>query len=207
MEQLRFSYDSRRVRGLENCLMRDVDVRSAMLVSLRAAHADDSSTRIVEEMGIWSGTVRVDIAVINGELCGVELKSDKDTLGRLPAQAALYNRVFDRVTLVVGQRLHEKAVKIIPAWWGVISASWNGTSVNLTEVRQAHTNPEVDPFLLAQLLWKEEALAVLEEYGLSKGWRSKPAAAIHRHLADGLTSQQLGLAVRSALKQRPFRSR
>ena len=76
--------------------MRDLDARTAIRRQLHAAHSADPDTRIVEEMGIWSGSVRIDIAVINGELSGFELKSDRDTLERLPNQADLYSRVFDR---------------------------------------------------------------------------------------------------------------
>ena len=67
--------------------MRDIDVRQAVKSYLKALHEDDPATRIVEEMGIWAGSVRIDIAVINGELSGFELKSDSDTLQRLPLQA------------------------------------------------------------------------------------------------------------------------
>ncbi len=61
-------------------------------------HECDHDTKVVQEMGVWNGTVRIDIAVINGELGGFELKSDSDNLLRLPAQAELYSRVFDRMT-------------------------------------------------------------------------------------------------------------
>jgi hypothetical protein len=60
--------------------MRDRDVRAALLRRLSSDYADDADTRIVEEMGVWSGSVRIDVAVINGELSGYELKSDRDTL-------------------------------------------------------------------------------------------------------------------------------
>ena len=78
--------------------MRDSDVRKAVLATLDQKHAGDHNTRIVEEMGVWAGSVRIDIAVINGELCGFELKSDRDTLARLPTQADIYSRVFDRIS-------------------------------------------------------------------------------------------------------------
>ena len=103
--------------------MRDRDVRAAVRQDLDARHGGDTETRIVEEMGIWSGTVRIDIAVINGELWGYELKSERDTLERLPAQAKLYSRVFDRVTLVVGTRHVGAAEDAVPPWWGLTIAS------------------------------------------------------------------------------------
>jgi hypothetical protein len=95
-------------------LMRDSELRAAVKRRLEVDHAADPHTRIVEEMGIWSASVRVDIAVINGEMTGIELKSDRDTLGRLPFQAELYSRVFDKVELVVGGRHVSKAIPNVP---------------------------------------------------------------------------------------------
>jgi len=182
--------------------MHDRDVRDAILSRLNAEHENDADTRIVEEMGVWAGSVRVDVAVINGELSGYELKSDRDTLTRLPLQADIYSRVFDKMYLVVGERHAPKARRIIPRWWGVIVAKSRNGAVTLSEAREAKPNPSPEPFLVSQLMWKEEALAVLERHGLAKGWRSKTADAIHRHLSESLTAEQLSEAVRSTLKAR-----
>lgn len=170
---------------------------------LAAQYNSDPATRIVEEMGIWSGSVRIDIAVINGELCGYELKSDRDTLERLPLQADLYSRVFDRVTLVVGKRHASKAMDHIPEWWGVVAAEQicDGMTVLLPQ-RKAEINPDPDPYLIAQLLWKEEAVCVLERFGLAKGWRSRRVKDIHQRLASELALGVLTGEVRAALKQR-----
>lgn len=182
--------------------MRDRDVRLAVRSHLEALHEGDFSTRIVEEMGLWSGTVRVDMAVINGELSGFELKSDKDTLDRLPVQAELYSRVFDQVTLVVGTRHLAKVGQHIPGWWGVMSALQQGDAVVLEPVRCSIRNPSPDAFLVAKLLWKEEALSLLEAKGLAKGWRSKPVAAVHSRLASELPFHELSANVRACLKRR-----
>ncbi|WP_191060018.1 sce7726 family protein [Geminicoccus harenae] len=182
--------------------MRDSDVRKALRQRLVADHAGDSDTLIVEEMGVWSGSVRIDLAVINGELCGFELKSDRDTLARLPLQAELYSRVFDRLVLVVGERHAAKAVAHVPAWWGVILAAMEGDSVTLTHSRPPQPNPAPDPYLVAQLLWREEALAVLTFRGLAKGWRGKRIKLIHQRLAAELPFVELSAHVREALKRR-----
>src|SRR5687768_13175586 len=115
--------------------MRDRDVRQAIRQHLHALHDGDYETRIVEEMSVWSGTVRIDIAVINGELAGFELKSDQDTLDRLPLQADVYSRVFDRVTLVVGKKHVKKALSLIPAWWSVFVASGEQGHISITTER------------------------------------------------------------------------
>jgi hypothetical protein len=182
--------------------MRDYDVRVAVRAMLLDEHAGDCDTRIVEEMGIWSGSARIDIAVINGQLTGYELKSDSDTLDRLPAQAELYSRVFDEVCLVVGSRHASEAKHLVPRWWGVIVATGAGNDLALKRVRKSKPNPKPDRLLVARLLWRDEALAALEAHGLAKGWRSKSAPALHERLASELSHEALSAAVRAALKQR-----
>jgi len=183
--------------------MRDRDVRNVVLRRLSLEHGEDHDTRIVEEMGIWSGTVRVDIAVINGELCGYELKSERDTLERLPLQLRLFSRVFDRVTLISAGKHIAGAEARIPSWWGITMAeAVDHSAINLREIRPAQFNPSPDPFLIAQLLWKDEALAVLHALGIEKGWRSKRIKLIHQKLADDVPLDVLRLHVRSTLKRR-----
>ena len=184
--------------------MRDSDVRAAVRSRLSAIHDGDPNTSIVEEMGVWSGTVRIDIAVINGELAGFELKSDRDTLQRLPVQADLYSRVFDRVTLVVGSKHAAKARSLVPNWWGILEASYKGGAVILKQKRLGRTNPNIDPYLVAQLLWKREAIRALEIFGLAGGWRSKPVKAIHERLAAEVPFPELAGCVRATLRRRKY---
>lgn len=183
--------------------MRDIDIRRAVLSKLEKDHYGDSSTRIVEEMNLWSGAVRIDIAVINGELSGFELKSDRDSLTRLPLQADIYSRVFDQVTLVVGCKHIENATDKIPNWWGIIQAETCDDEIKLSHIRPAMRNPSPEPYLVAELLRKDEALSILEEHGFARGWRSKRIRDIHMKLAAELTFRDLSEKVRTALKKRP----
>jgi hypothetical protein len=185
--------------------MRDRDVRAAVRERLEAKYGSDPDSRIVEEMGIWSGSVRIDLAVINGELCGFELKSDKDTLERLPFQAALYSKVFDRVELIVGSRHAEKAADIVPKWWRVSVATMKNEVVSLRPMIgfNGRKNPAPDPYLVAQLLWQEEAISALDSHGLADGFRSKRVKLLHERLAQMVPLEVLSRDVRDALKRRP----
>lgn len=182
--------------------MRDADVRIAVRSRLRSEHDGDTDTRIVEEMGIWNGAVRVDLAVINGEMAGYEIKSERDTLTRLPSQAALYNAVFDRVHLVAAEKHLDHARREIPRWWGIIAAKSAGQLVTLKTVRAGRTNPAVDPLQLARLLWREEALAILESHNAARGVRSAPREKVAARLVETLNLADLGQAVRRGLKDR-----
>ena len=187
--------DNRRV-------MRDSDVREAVRNWLRAEHADEPDTRLVEEMGIWSSAARVDIAVINGELSGYELKSNSDTLDRLPNQIEIYGKVFDRMTLVVGDKHADSALRVVPRWWGCVIATMRDDKVILRHKRKGRTNPTQDPTIVVQMLWKEEAIAALEMHGLDKGWRSRRASEISDRLLSELPFSKIAEHVRNALKVR-----
>ncbi len=91
---------------------------------LDAQHAGDDHTRIVEEMGVWSRFVRIDIAVINGKLHGFDLMSARDTLDRLPKQAAFYNQVSDRVTFGGREQERAQSDSRCPAMVGHLRGGW-----------------------------------------------------------------------------------
>src|SRR6266478_524890 len=88
--------------GRRPFVLNDDSIRSALRSRLQNQHAGQSDTAFLEELGLCGGRVRVDIAVVNGLLCGYEIKSDRDTLRRLSTQIDVYGKVLDRAILVVG---------------------------------------------------------------------------------------------------------
>lgn len=80
--------------------MRDPEIRSELHRRLQLRHGNDPTVRIVDEMSVLTGACRIDVALINGRLEGFEIKSDSDSLSRLPRQAFAYGQVFDRLTMV-----------------------------------------------------------------------------------------------------------
>ena len=100
-----------------------VALRNVLDKDLKEYRAESGyPAEIFEELGVRHGAARIDIAVINGFMHGYEIKSDSDTLERLPGQMNEFNAVFDKMTLVVGKRHLYDAINIIPDWWGIIVA-------------------------------------------------------------------------------------
>lgn len=144
--------------------MLDKDVRQAVRTKILKDHINDNSTLVVEELGLDYGRNRIDIAVINGEIHGYELKSDSDTLLRLPQQAVCYSSIMDKVTLVVGSKHAPLAIQLIPDWWGVkIATIGKKGAIHLKTIRRNKKNTEIDPMELLKLIWKDEALILLAE--------------------------------------------
>jgi len=178
-----------------------VALRNVLDKDLKEYRAESGyPAEIFEELGVRHGAARIDIAVINGFMHGYEIKSDSDTLERLPGQMNEFNAVFDKMTLVVGKRHLYDAINIIPDWWGIIVAKIDANcKVFFQTIREAEDNQDQVGVSIARLLWKEEALQILEEQNKAKGVRSKPREFIYQRLANVLDAETLKEKVRDTL--------
>jgi len=185
----------------------DRTIRAVLKRELLRRYAKDHDTLIVDEFGIMHGVARIDVAVINHRLHGYEIKSDLDDLKRLPDQIRAYSAVMDRVTLIVGYRHAYDALRMIPEWWGVKLASMSQRSgcALLSGARLCRDNPGVDLNALVSLLWREEALRILHEWGQDSGFRSKKLTEIYRRLVDLNVDDGLQCKVREQLRLREHR--
>ena len=182
--------------------MRDIDIRRQLLAEMNRKHSLDPNTIVVQELGLCQGVARVDLAVVNGSLHGYEIKSERDTLARLPGQISVYNRTLEFVTIITAQNHADKVREIVPSWWGIWTVSAQRSGVKLNSFREALRNPEVAPFSLVQLLWRDEALQALHDRGLAKGLSGKPREQLWDRLATELKLDDLAEIVRESLKRR-----
>ena len=142
--------------------MREFDVRTALHETELASHRTEVDTLIIDELGLGHGRVLVDIAVINGFIHGYEIKSERDSLERLPKQVSAYSSTLDLATLVVCQNHLERAMILLPPWWGIKIVSLDDAGrVSFADKRPAVLNRHIDAFALACLLWRDEALRLL----------------------------------------------
>jgi hypothetical protein len=178
--------------------MRDPDVRRVLKQELVTRFGGETDTIVVEELGLCRGSVRADIAVINGLMKGFEIKSDRDTLQRLLTQATVYSRVFDTATLVAAERHVAEAMLALPPWWGIEVIGNDG---RLTEVQPTRPNPCVDADSVALLLWRDEAISLLAPAGAATHQHETRQTLCNR-LATVLSLDDLRCAVRGALKNR-----
>ena len=181
--------------------MRDIDIRTKLKSTLVQAHADESDTLILDELQVCAHSARVDVAVVNGQLHGYEIKSEKDTLQRLPSQQLHYGTVFDRVTIVAGSKHLSKISTLVPAWWGLVEAV-GGDAVSLHQRRPASTNANRCPYSISDLLWREEMLHALSDGGFDRGVRSKPRRALQERLVSVFSVDEIAALVRTRLKTR-----
>ena len=161
-----------------------------------------SPTYVVQEMDICCGCARIDISLINGLIHGFELKSERDNLARLPAQAHCYNMVFDRISIVVCEPHYENVMRMLPDWWGILIVSKTNHTLSLIQERCASFNPGINLHYLTQVLWKQELMELLQTNDVSKGIKSKNRFELGRIACQRLDEDCIKSFVRNKLKRR-----
>lgn len=183
--------------------MRDWEVRQALHRKVLREHHSDPDTLVLEELGLRHGACRVDVAVINGAIHGFEIKSDSDTLDRLPSQAQAYGAVLDRATLVAGVKHVERAMLMIPIWWGVrVATPGPRGGIEFPVVRRNRQNSAISAVAVAELLWRPEVIDALSGRGVPFRLMRKPRADLYRLLAETTPLSELRDLVRQRLKSR-----
>lgn len=155
--------------------IKDVDIRKEFI---KRNLEFFKSTTFVNEMKINSKNI-VDLAAMdfnNNILFGFEIKSEVDTLKRLPRQLATYSTFFNIVYVVTHQKHTEGVLNLIEtqAYARNVGCIEVNSSLEFTEVRKAKfAKSRFDMFI--RNLDLEELTLLYEEKGLGKlmGWESK----------------------------------
>lgn len=180
----------------------DIDIRNLVLAELQDAYRNDDDTKIINEMGIAHGSSRIDIAVVNDILHGYELKSESDSLKRLPRQAHYYNQLFERMTLVIDRKFLNEAFEIVPKWWGisVVNKSYN----RMIQIRKGRRVKTKNYELLTNLLWKDELEKLLDTLEYPKALKRYPKSEILKLIQKDKNKDIVKKFTYDALKRRNY---
>ena len=111
--------------------------------------------------------------------------------------------MLDRAHLVTTSRWVGPAADHVPPWWGVLCARHTRVGIRLDLIRPAAPNPGcLDPFSLAQMLWREKALAELRRLDAGRGLSSKARHHVWERLVETLSLLEMRSLVRATLKAR-----
>lgn len=113
---------------------RDADMRAALEMWLRLQQ-HESEIRLIHEFVIPRPSARIDLALINGRISGYEIKSDVDSLSRLPAQMHSYSKIFEHLSFVTTERKSKSILQKTPEWCGVIAISREGRFKTLRKMK------------------------------------------------------------------------
>ena len=104
-----------------------------------------------------------------------EIKSDSDSLDRLPAQIEAYQGVFEYITLVCRRRLRI-ALNVDPEVVGLTKSRKQGRHRSFALNKGGAAKSSSGRACIGGMLWKTEALVCLRKHGLRKVVTSKQSA-------------------------------
>lgn len=173
--------------------MKDKDIREYLMPYLKEEYMGD---KIIEEWGTM-GRVVLDLAIVGDTtLTGLEIKSDKDTLSRLPNQVRYYNFLCDYNYLVVSKKYIDEAESHIPSTWGIIYV----TEEDIIIRRPAMENKNRLLYMVNSL-WRDELISVLKENSI-KGYSGKNCRQLAQLIIKNLDELTIRKIVCHKLKAR-----
>lgn len=92
--------------------MRESDIKALLINRLRADGILSSRAVLANEYPVGRTSVRADLAFLANDFVGVEIKSEHDSLRRLPLQLSTYRQFFDRTVLVLADRHVSRGEKL-----------------------------------------------------------------------------------------------
>lgn len=139
----------------------DYVYRSALVLKRLLGRHNLRTATMLNEVRI--GSRKADMIMLNGTATAYEIKSDRDSLARLPEQIRAYREVFGSVIVVTNRNYLQRVQNMVPKDVGMIELTCRYT---LRVVRQVQDQPwRVDPLRVLDVLRIPEARAVLQNLG------------------------------------------
>jgi hypothetical protein len=149
-------------------------------------------SNLLNEVRINNGLAIADLVSIgiNTAHC-YEIKSDKDKIARVLEQSKSYDIVFNKISLITTLTNYEKALDIIPPYWGIIVVS-DSPKNKVYYYRKADYSPYFSKQKALYTLWRDELLDIIamkkiNDKSTSRASRSK----IIDILCDNLSTTEI----------------
>jgi len=181
----------------------DSDIRVALHAKHLRRVKNNPGTMVVDELGLAHARTRIDIAVINSCIHGYEIKSAKDSLDRLANQIELYRQTLQKLTIVASSKHVSGILVHAPEWCGIIEALQGPKGgIGFKVVRTTYANPDINPVMMAHLLWRTEVIELLARLGYTPKELRRPRKQLYLMLCETLTLREITAAIRTSMAQR-----
>jgi hypothetical protein len=181
----------------------DADIRSALHAKRLRRVKSHPDTLVIDELGLAHARSRIDVAVINGCIHGYEIKSAKDNLDRFATQINIYRQTLQKLTLVAAPKHVAAIMSHAPDWCGVIAVEQGPRGgINFQVLRNAAANPEIDPVMVAHLLWRDEVIELLGQAGYAPKDLRRPRKQLYEMLCKAMPLRQITASIRTFMAHR-----
>ena len=143
---------------------------------------------------------RLDVGRINGKSYAFEIKTELDSLTKLPKQLVDYSEVFEYVTVVAHESHYEKLLSSVPEHCGLRVYSLAKGKYRFNNFRKPLPSPLLSAKSQINCLSSRELAFVLKSFGYDKSLqtREEREEAIYTHIPE----RRINAFVKKALKYR-----
>lgn len=139
----------------------DYVYRTAIVERILLGRHSLNTASVLSEFRV--GKSKADLVIVNGTSTAYEIKSERDSIARLPKQIDDYRSHFSRVVVVASANRVRQIEDLVPADVGILTLS---RRMALQTVRDPIARPDlVDPASLINSLRVSEARSVVEHLG------------------------------------------
>lgn len=187
-------------------MLYDKDIREPLFEYLEE---NFGKIRIIEEKQM--GKSRADVVMVrDGNITGIEIKSDADTFKRLDRQVLDYNRHFDYNYVVVGSSHAMHIEEHVPDWWGIITVDEANSTTKAADfymLRKAKENPRVHYTFFRKrqiaFLWRTELAHIQELHNFPK-YKGKSKKFIQDLIFEKVSEEVLKKQITDELFERDY---
>ncbi len=146
---------------------------------------------------------RADLVSMNGCLHGYEIKSDLDSLNTLEGQIAHYQRVFDKVSIVLTKTHIKNIRRMVPNTVGIIFVDNDEVKI----LRKAQSMKRADKYFLSCFFDRDTVLQLLLAHGFErKSLNDHDITKLREKLAAAYRIEKLKAYALEFLKQKYSRN-
>lgn len=133
--------------------------KNAVASAIRSHNRGFKNVVVMDEFR--AGDCRADVVAVNGTSIAYEIKTDLDSLDKLPKQLDTYRTVFDEIWVATTPTLCSKVVTMAPPHVGIAVL---GANMRLKTTRKASSNRQhVSPNHIFDCMRREEFVAALRQ--------------------------------------------
>ena len=181
----------------------DAEIRSALHAKRLQRAKAHPNTLVIDELGLAHARSRIDVAVINGCIHGYEIKSAKDNLDRFATQIEIYRQTLQKLTIVAAPKHLPSILSYAPEWCGVIAAEQGPRGgIGFNVFRKPLGNPDIDPIMVAHLLWRDEVIELLGQSGYAPKDLRRPRTQLYEILCETMTLAEVTASIRAFMVRR-----
>lgn len=119
---------------------------------------------LVNELQFADGKRRADLVEVNGCMNVFEIKSDLDSLDRLPEQIQDYKNCFDTITIVTTDKHFSNVKRTIPKSIGIVLVRGN----EIAQIRKAQTYHNFNRYALAAFMQNDDLNILIKQLKIPK---------------------------------------